>query len=129
MPVKNDGTCFACGSKNEYGLRLKITTTANGVEFVFTPPERFQGWEGMVHGGIVATMLDELIAWACSSLGVNAVTGELTVRYRQPLLVGRPIRGVGRVVARKGRLLAGESRLLDETGRIIAEANGKMMEV
>lgn len=129
MPVKNSGNCFACGPKNDYGLRLDIRPNAEGVEFLFTPPARFQGWDGIVHGGIVSTLLDELIAWACSDRGFEAVTGELAVRFRKPLPVGRPVRGVGRIVREKGRLLVGESRLLDEAGEVIAEAAGKMMKV
>lgn len=129
MPVKNIGTCFACGPGNPHGLRLEIQKTRDGVEFTWVPPVRFQGWDGIVHGGIVSTLLDELIAWACSARGFDAVTGELTVRFRRSLPVGRPVRGVGRIVQEKGRLLVGESRLLDEQGNLIAEAGGKMMKV
>lgn len=129
MPVKNSGNCFACGPRNAHGLQLDIRPTADGVEFIFAPPARFQGWDGIVHGGIVATLLDELIAWACSARGLDAVTGELTIRFRQPLPVERPARGIGRITGGKGRLLLGESRLLDESGGLIAEASGKMMQV
>ena len=129
MPVKNSGGCFACGRSNPHGLRLDIRPTPDGVGFTWTPPDRFQGWDGIIHGGIVATLLDELIAWACTARGFDAVTGELTVRYRRPLAAGHPVRGTGRIVQEKGRLLLGESRLLDESGNVVAEASGKMMKV
>lgn len=129
MPVRDNGACFACGRNNPFGLQLDIQSTTDGVAFRFSTPTRFQGWEGIVHGGIVATMLDELIAWACSARGIDAVTGQLTVRYRLPAPISSPIRGIGRIVQEKGRLLLGESRLFDGNGNLIAEASAKMMRV
>lgn len=127
MPVDNVGTCFACGKKNPHGLQLDVKETPGGVEFEFEPPQKFEGWQGIIHGGIVATMLDELCAWACTARGFDAVTGELSVRYRQPMKVGHRVKGTGRLAAVRGRLLLAESRLIDENGNIIAEARGKMM--
>ena len=128
MPaVENDNTCFACGRSNPDGLQLDIRKTAHGVELDYVPPVKFQGWRGIVHGGIVSTLLDELIAWACTARGFDAVTGELNVRFRQPMRVGGRIRGTGRITREKGKLLIGESRLTDESGAVIAEATGKMM--
>ncbi|MFO7675831.1 MAG: PaaI family thioesterase [bacterium] len=127
MPVRDSGVCFACGRNNPHGLRLDIRPADDGVGFEFVCPDRFQGWEGIVHGGIVATLLDELIAWAASERGCESLTGELSVRYRRPMPVGRLVHGFGRIVRERGRLLIGESRLVDETGNPIAEATGKMM--
>jgi uncharacterized protein (TIGR00369 family) len=127
VPVDNVGTCFACGKKNPHGLQLDVRKTPDGVEFEYEPPEKFEGWQGIVHGGIVATMLDELCAWACTARGFDAVTGELSVRYRRPMRVGGRVRGLGRMLTERGRFLLAESRLLDENGNTIAEARGKMM--
>ncbi len=128
MPrLEDDDSCFACGRNNPHGLQLDIRTTAEGVELDYTPPRRFQGWKGIVHGGIVSTILDELLAWACTAQGFDAVTGELSVRFRQAMKVGEPVHGTGRITRSKGRLLMAESRLVDARGRTIAEASGKLM--
>jgi uncharacterized protein (TIGR00369 family) len=125
--LKDVGGCFACGKNNPHGLQLDIRKTDDGVEMDYVVPARFQGWQDVIHGGITATILDELCAWACTSKGINAVTAELTTRFRRPLLAGQPIRGIGRVLEVKGRLVIAEARILDQSGTVIAEALGKMM--
>ncbi len=127
--LKDSGRCFACGKDNPQGLGLKVRKTAAGVEVECSLPEQFAGWQGIAHGGIVATILDELLAWACTNAGRNCVTAEMTVRYRKPVKTGNPLRGEGRVTGEKGRLLFAESKLLDEAGNLLAEATGKMMRV
>ena len=127
--LKDSGRCFACGKENRQGLKLDIRRTADGVELDYVLPEHFAGWQGIAHGGIVATILDELLAWACTNAGRNCVTAEMTVRYRKPVKTGSPLKGIGRVTGEKGRLLFTEARLLDESGTLVAEASGKMMTV
>ncbi|HTW90449.1 MAG TPA: PaaI family thioesterase [bacterium] len=127
--LKDSGRCFACGKENPQGLRLNVRKTTSGVEVDCVLPEHFAGWQGIAHGGIVATILDELLAWACTNTGRNCVTAEMTVRYRKPVKTGSPLRGFGRVTGEKGRLIYAEARLLDEAGVLAAEATGKMMQV
>ena len=126
-PLKDSGVCFACGKHNPDGMQLPIQNRPGFVELDYVVPEKYQGWVGIIHGGIVATILDELCAWAGTNAGHNVVTAELQVRWRKPLRTGRRIHGTGRVIDEKGRLLIAESRLTDETGAVIAEATGKMM--
>ncbi len=127
--LKDSGRCFACGKANPHGLKLPIEKTPQGVELRYAVPEGFAGWQGIVHGGIVATILDELLAWACTASGRNCVTAEMTVRYRKPVKTGQPLIGFGRVTSEKGRLVSAEARLLDDSGTVVAEATGKMMRV
>jgi len=125
--LKDTGRCFACGKLNPHGLQLDIRPTEEGVELEFTADERFAGWQAIAHGGIVATVLDELMAWACTARGIQGVTAEMTVRFRKPLAIGRKVRGQGRIRGGHGRLVLTESRLLTESGELVAEASGKMM--
>jgi uncharacterized protein (TIGR00369 family) len=127
--LKDSGTCFACGRANPHGLHLDIRRTGSGVELDYVVPEKFCGWKGVVHGGIIATLLDELAAWACTESGSNAVTAELTVRFRRPVSTGQRLAGFGQVVEERGRLLVAESRLEDEQGVVLADARAKMMKV
>jgi len=127
--LKDSGRCFACGKDNPQGLRLEVRKTPEGVGLDYVLPEHFAGWQGIAHGGIVATILDELLAWACTNSGRNCVTAEMTVRYRKPVKTGQPLKGFGRVTGEKGKLLFTEATLLDESGALVAEATGKMMRV
>ncbi len=123
------GTCFACGRDNPHGLQLPIRPAAEGVELEWSVPDRYTGWRNVVHGGIVATILDELMAWACSSRGTYTVTAELAVRFRHPLPAATPFRGFGSVTGEKGRVLFAQSRITLPDGTLVAEATGKMMKV
>jgi uncharacterized protein (TIGR00369 family) len=125
--IKGSDYCFACGTANEHGLRLKITPIEDGCRTVFTPPRRFEGFHDIIHGGIVATVLDEVIAWACRLKGYNALTAELTVRYRKPMLVNVPVQAEARITREHGRLVFVESTIRSEAGEILATATAKMM--
>ena len=127
--LKDYGRCFACGKANPRGLRLPIVEKPDGVELEYVVPEDFAGWQGIVHGGIVATILDELLAYACNQSDRSMLTAEMTVRYRKPVRTGQTIHGIGRITEDRGRLILAEARLFDDSGTLLAEAAGKMMRV
>ena len=124
--LKDYGRCFACGKANAHGLKLRVVEKAGHVELDYTVPEQFAGWKSMVHGGIVATILDELLAYACNRSDRSMLTAEMTVRYRKPVRTGQPIHGIGRITEDKGRLILAEAQLLDQSGQLLAEATGKL---
>jgi uncharacterized protein (TIGR00369 family) len=97
MEVRFDGHCFGCGPLNLEGLQLKFTPGSEGSVAEFQVPERFQSWAGMVHGGVMALMLDEAVGWAAWHAGHPGVTGRLQVSYRRPLRLGESVRIVGKV--------------------------------
>jgi hypothetical protein len=106
--------CFACGELNEHGLRLQLHADADGCWTELTLDERFQGWESVAHGGIVATILDEVMAWSVIGRGTWGVTARLNLSFRKPIATGRPIRTEGRV-------------LDAETGAVLATGEGTFM--
>jgi uncharacterized protein (TIGR00369 family) len=124
---KSSDYCFACGQGNEHGMRLRIVPTEDGCRAVFTPPRRYEGFHGMVHGGIVATLLDEVIAWACRLRGYNALTAELSVRYKKPVPVNEPVEVVGKVIREHGKLVHAESFIRNEKGEVLAAASAKVI--
>src|SRR5437016_11419396 len=94
----------------------------------FDVPGRYQSWQGMIHGGVVALMLDEAVGWAGWHAGHPGLTGKLEVRYRQPLGVGERVRVVGKVDRIRRSLVYASSyveRLSD--GVRIAEATAPLM--
>ncbi|WP_025323484.1 PaaI family thioesterase [Deferrisoma camini] len=121
--------CFVCGQDNPEGLRLafRFDEEARSIETVWTPRPVHIGYEGIVHGGLVATLLDEALGKLTTLLGTPAVTAELTVRYHKPVPVGRPLRVEGRITRDRGRLLQGEARALLEDGTEAATATAKLL--
>jgi uncharacterized protein (TIGR00369 family) len=129
--VTYDNRCFGCGALNPEGLGMRFSPVADGVsEAEYEVPERYQSWEGVVHGGVVALMLDEAVGWAAWHAGHPGVTGKLDVRYRLPLRVGERVRVVGRLTEHRRTLV----RCIAEIHRIgdgarVAEASANLMEV
>jgi len=129
MIVKNSNSCFACGKDNSIGLKLIFKPTPNGVRADFIPTKEFEGFQDIIHGGIVATLLDEALAWACRSCGVDALTGEITVRYKKPLITNKPVIVYGIVEKNRGKLFLGSAYIQDKDGTVIATATAKMVKV
>ena len=127
--LRDDGWCFACGPHNPHGLHLS-NFSFEGDQYVchFTPQHHHQGWVGLVHGGIVAALLDEIMTRMLWEQGINAMTGELNVRYRQPAAIGQCLTVRGWVKRKRGKLIATEARMELADGSVVAEAQGKFVE-
>ena len=117
--------CFACGSLNAAGMRLELHSADGRCWTELRIPERFQGWDGIAHGGIVATVIDEVMAWSVIEQDNWGVTARLSVEYKRPAPVGSLIRGEGWVVRARRRLVETAAQVIDaETGVTIATAEG-----
>jgi len=132
MNVVDDHFCFACGGANPDGLRLRFEYPEPGrCRAEFVPARKFQGWKDILHGGIIATLLDESFAHALGGpdrgSGTSAVTAEMTVRFKKPAAIGRKLILEGWVVGRDRRVVLCESVLKDEAGTEIASAKGKLV--
>ncbi len=119
--------CFGCGPGHPAGLRVRCFRTAEGVASPIVIPPQYAGPPGAAHGGIVVAYLDEILGGAVvRATGRTAVTGELTVRYVQPVPTARPLLGLGRLVADHGRYVDVEGRLLEfATERLLATARAR----
>ncbi len=128
MPTAEDNYCFACGPANPIGLHLRFSYGEDSAEAHFTPNQEHEGYPGLMHGGLVATLLDEAMAHAAIAAHGPAVTGELRVRLRgRGAPIGQPLRLHGHVTNRRGRLVLAEAQLCDEDGRLLAQGEGKFM--
>jgi uncharacterized protein (TIGR00369 family) len=123
--------CFVCGENNAAGLKLRIRTDAERGESTadVTFAEHFQGWAKIVHGGLLAAVLDEAMIYAAGAKGLKCVTGEMTVRYVKPASTGVAYKLTGRFVEEKGRIVIAESKLLDSDGQEVARASSKLFKV
>ena len=126
----NSRFCFVCGLENPNGLHLHFYQPAAGeVEAEIRIPAAFQGWTGVVHGGIIAAMLDEAAGRAFldgEQLDRFLFTAKLNIRYRKPVPVDQPLILRGRVKEEKGRVAIGQSEIASMDGTVLAEAEAIM---
>ena len=107
---------------------MRFVKTAEGSVCEFQVPELYQSWRGMIHGGLIALMLDEAVGWAGWHAGHPVLTGRLEIRFRQPLRLGESVRVVG-MVEKVRRTLVYASAFIDRTSdhARIAEATATLM--
>lgn len=129
MNLQDDGSCFACGMKNAEGLRIDWKIEGKTTHADFTPSKKHQGFVGMVHGGILATLLDEAMARLAWKIHGRAVAAELTVRYLRPARIGERLSIFGEILDDKRRLIQTRARIERKDGTILATATGKSMKV
>lgn len=121
--LEDDDLCFACGSKNPIGLKLSFTLKEGRALGIFTPTQEHQGYRGMMHGGLVATLLDEAMAHYLKMQGILGVTGRLSLRFRRPVPLEIPLTITAGWKKERADwiLLWGQ---LEEEGKILVEAEG-----
>jgi uncharacterized protein (TIGR00369 family) len=128
--LRDNQRCYVCGKENPAGLGVdfEIDRERRVISAKFTPSDIHQGYEGIVHGGILSALLDEAMAKLTVSLGTPAVTAEMTVRFKTQAAPGEELLVSGRLINETGRLIQAEAKI--ERGPVlIAEATGKLMRV
>ena len=96
--------CFACGALNTHGLHLELHVDGERCWTDLAIPTRFQGWDEIAHGGIVTTILDEVMAWSLVDHDNWGLTARLSVDFKRPVPLGRPIHAEGWVIDVRRRL-------------------------
>ena len=125
--LADDRRCFACGPDNEIGLRMTFEYGDGTARARVLPRREFGGWSNIMHGGIVATLLDEAMAHAAIAAGVRAVTARIEVRFRHAVPTDVPLLVEGRVEGRRGRMLEIAGALSDEHGTCYAESHARFV--
>lgn len=117
--------CFACGTLNANGLHLQVHLEPARSWTAFELDERFEGWQGIAHGGIVSVILDEVMGWALIADDQLGVTARLSVAFRRPVTITTPLRADGWITRSRRRVVSTAARLVDaETGVELATAEG-----
>ncbi len=129
MGERGNTMCFACGIDNPIGLKLDFIRDHDGdggyIEFL--PQQIHQGWAGILHGGLVSTCLDEVMAYAIYSQAVEAMTARMEIRFKKAIPVGEAVRFESRVKNRRKRLVDVEGRAVLADGTIAATAAATFM--
>lgn len=124
-------SCFVCGESNKFGLNLRFEADGNIVRTRFTPRPEHIGFKQVVHGGIAATLLDEIMVWACAVQTKQfAYCAELTVRFLSPLRPGQEVFATGELTAnRRNKIFEAKGEIKDRDGKLLASATGKYLPI
>jgi uncharacterized protein (TIGR00369 family) len=128
----NSEMCFVCGRSNPVGLYMRFHDDGESeVVSEYTVPAHYQGYPGIVHGGVVASMLDEVVA-RVSMIGDPhhfMMSVKLQILYRHPVPTETPLRVVGRIVRLRGRLGKAEGRIYLPDGTVACEASMTLADI
>jgi uncharacterized protein (TIGR00369 family) len=127
--LEDNDMCFACGRNNQKGLHLEFSLNRQEkrVETTFRPLDVHQGWQGVVHGGIIATLMDEAMAKLAQLLGFHALTASLDVRFKEVARTGEPLQVKAEVAKLSKKLIYAKAVAGRADGAVVAEAQAKLM--
>lgn len=131
MKLSDNNKCFGCGKENQLGLKISFTLDKGNkaIKGEFTPGPEHQGYQGITHGGIIATLLDEAMGRLLFELGSYAVTAWLEVRFTAPLEIGEKVFVSAKVIKERKKYFEAVAEVTDSSGASIARASGKLMMV
>ena len=126
LPNRSNHNCFGCGPGNPNGLRMKFFTDDNSVFSRISIPAHLCGWDNLVHGGVLSTILDEIMSWSAIYLLKKFIlTKSITVDFLHPVYVKEEVQAVGRVLKmsdKREALMEGIIRNIDD--KICARSQG-----
>jgi uncharacterized protein (TIGR00369 family) len=125
LPRSGNHNCFGCSPANASGLRMRFFSDEQAVYSRVTVPEHLCGWSNIVHGGVLTTILDEIMSWSAIYLLKRiALTRSINVEFIKPVRVGLELRAEGRVMQTNGKYDAvTEGILIDASGEVCARAS------
>lgn len=130
LPHTAQNRCFGCGPNNPHGMHLEFYTAADGtVVCLPTVPDTFEGPTGYLHGGIIATLLDEAMSKSMRSHGLQAVTRHLEVDYLRPVPSRNALRIEARRTHHEGKKQYAQAHIYNADGQVLASAKGLFIEV
>jgi len=122
--------CFVCGSQNPRGLHVTFERDGpRGCRAEYVAESHDVGWPGLMHGGLLFTLMDEAVAWAVCYAGLRGVTGKAETRFRRPVTVGTRLIITGEVVdhARRAVRARSEIRRADEPSQVVADLDAMIV--
>jgi uncharacterized protein (TIGR00369 family) len=124
--LPNSETCYVCGCANPYGLKVRFRLVDGEVQTSFVADEHRCGFKGVVHGGVLSSLLDETMGWAPAfHKKLFCSTAELRIRFLRPAPVGQRLIVAGRMAEDRGRIWEAEGEVRGEDGTVYAKGWGK----
>ena len=120
--------CFVCGPENNIGLKLKFRLDGDICRCEFTPKVEHCGYDDVTHGGIIFSVLDDVMANWIYLKGIRAYTAKCDIRYKDNLKIGTKVNVEGQCIKRRNRLILMEGKMVrEDTGDTIAETQASFM--
>jgi len=129
MNLSDDGYCFVCGPKNPIGLKLDFSFDGKTIKTEFVPQKEHQGYADIVHGGIVSTLLDEVMVKLAIELGMPAVTAQMDIRLRKAVKVGEKLTFTAEIQENTSKLIIASAKAETDNGVVVADAKGKLVKI
>lgn len=121
----NEGYCFGCGENNPIGMKLKFIKDDQGIHTEYTPDKMFQGWPGLLHGGIVATLLDEIMSNVAYATGKTCITASMELRQRAPIKITETLVVSGWITRQRSKIIETAGKICLKDGTVVAESAAK----
>jgi len=129
IDLTDDGYCFVCGPNNPIGLKLDFRLDGEVMTTEFVSRKEHQGYMDVVHGGIIATLLDEIMVKLAIELGMPAVTAHMDIRLRKSVKVGSRLTFSAKILENTSKLLITHAKAVTDDNEIAAEATGKLVRI
>ena len=129
IDLTDDGYCFVCGPKNPIGLKLDFSLDGEVMTTEFIPRKEHQGYMDIVHGGIISTLLDEIMVKLAIALGMPAVTAQMDIRLRKSAKVGKRLTFSAEILEDTSKLLITKAKAVTDDGEVVAESTAKLVRI
>lgn len=129
IKLQDDFFCFVCGKNNPNGLKLTFQLDGNTMKSEFTPGKIHQGFANIVHGGIIATVLDEIMLNLLYRSNIHAVTAELLVRFCKPAYVGEKLFLTSQIQEKRSKFIRTLAEAKNSLGEVVAKAQAKCVAI
>ena len=117
----SDSLCFGCGENNPIGLKLSFKWDGKTARAEATPSKLYQGWPGIVHGGIITSMLDEAMSYAVRFEGMNCLTAKMQIEFKRPALIDEPLVITSSITRNGKRVVKTKASVFTRDGTLVAE--------
>jgi len=124
-PLKRYSYCFICGDKNPFGLNVEFYQKDGKVVGEYVAQDRFQGYKNILHGGILSSLLDEVMIKSILAQDILTLTCEMKIRFRKPVKIGERLFLEGISTGNKDKIFLAEGKITNEDGEVVATAEGK----
>ncbi|PIQ94542.1 MAG: PaaI family thioesterase [Nitrospirae bacterium CG_4_10_14_0_8_um_filter_41_23] len=125
--LEDDNYCFVCGEKNPRGLHLKFSIHEGKASAEFIPQKIHQGYKDIIHGGLISTLLDEAMVKAALLQGIPAITAEITVRFKNPLMAGEKAIVEATIIRMNKKIIETSAIVKKSDNTIVAEGHAKLL--
>ena len=129
IPQLEGQTCFACGTANPIGLKLKFYSSGDAICTDIKLDKYYEGWTNMAHGGIISTLLDETMSWTIIYFKrVFFVTRKMEIKYIRPIPVEKPLLVQGRLLESTDDIkMKVKAEIMDSNGSVLARGIGEFV--